>query len=71
MQFQVDDIKIGEKHENQQKYEHFNNSINNRIDSICRMYRKTRYNEDSSYLVMIQKDKSGNVINKVDMSQPK
>ncbi len=29
------------------------------------------FNEDSSYLVMIQKDKSGNVINKVDMSQPK
>lgn len=29
------------------------------------------FNEDSSYLVMITKDKSGNVINKVDMSQPK
>lgn len=29
------------------------------------------FNEDSSYLVMISKDKSGNIINKVDMSQPK
>jgi len=29
------------------------------------------FNEDQSYLVMIQKDKSGNIISKVDMSQPK
>lgn len=29
------------------------------------------FNEDSSYLVMITKDKSGKVINKLDLSQPK
>jgi hypothetical protein len=29
------------------------------------------FSEDSSYVVMITKDKSGKVINKIDMSQPK
>jgi len=31
----------------------------------------TYTNEDSTYYVMIVKDKSGKVVNKVDMSQPK